>query len=444
MSKIRAFPWRKFVRSTIRKALANSPKSLRHSIYRFMADCDPAPDPRLQLKIADTQEELAACFALLHDAYVNEGYMVLDPSGMRVTMYHALPTTTTLCAKYDGEVVGTISLIREGVFGFPLQAVFDLAPVRAKAGQIAEVSALAVHPKYRKTGGAILFPLMKFMYEYCTAFFDTRHLVIAVHPTRIDLYESLLFFKHLAENRVDGYDFANGAPAIGATLDLQTAPETLKRAYGHKSPRRNLHNYFVNIKLPNIRMPSRRYYTTNDPVMTPALLDHFFNKATNGFAQLDDRKRLLLQTIYDLGTYAHVLPKPSDAAGAAKTLRQHSRYSIKCPAEFVDTEPGAPPAAPLPAEARQVGQVIELSKFGFQAHSQQPLPMNRWIEARVQLGDKEVSTVRAMAVRDHTNGYMGFYGFRIAEPDLPWLKCVAALESGSTHGDLESATMYLQ
>ena len=157
------------------------PRSLRFAIFRSFADCDPEPDKRLVLKIAETQEELEACFRLLHDAYVDSGFMKPAPSGMRVTIYHALPTTTTLCAKFDGEVVGTLSLIRESVFGFPLQAVFDLTQVRAKRGKIAEVSALAVHPKFRKTGGAILFPLMKFMYEYCTAFFDTRHIVIAGH-----------------------------------------------------------------------------------------------------------------------------------------------------------------------------------------------------------------------------------------------------------------------
>src|SRR6185295_15373686 len=132
-------------------------------------------------------------------------------------------TTTTLCAKFDGVVVGTMSMVREGVFGFPLQSAFDVSHIRAQEGKIAEISALAVHPDYRKTGGAILFPLMKFMYEYCTRFFDTRHLVIAVSPDKIELYESLLFFKRLQENTVDSYDFANGASVVGATLDLKQA-----------------------------------------------------------------------------------------------------------------------------------------------------------------------------------------------------------------------------
>ncbi len=185
---------RRSLHQGLRKAFSFLPRDARFGIYRSFVECDANPDPRLVLKIAETKDELEACFKLLHDAYVASGFMTPDPSGMRATIYHALPTTTTLCAKFDGEVVGTISLIRESLFGFPLQAIFDLNQVRSHKGNIAEVSALAVHPKFRKTGGTILVPLMKFMYDYCTTFFDTRHLVIAVNPNRIEMYESLLFF----------------------------------------------------------------------------------------------------------------------------------------------------------------------------------------------------------------------------------------------------------
>ena len=188
-------PVRRLLHGTLRKLFNFLPQRRRFAVYRNLVDCDPAPNDRLELKIAETREELEACFSLLHDAYVGSGFMKPDPSGMRVTIYHALPTTTTLCAKYDGEVVGTLSLIRESVLGFPLQRIFDLTAIREKKGNIAEASALAVHRKFRRTGGSILFPLMKFMYEYCTTFFDTRHVVIAVNPKHIEMYESLLFFE---------------------------------------------------------------------------------------------------------------------------------------------------------------------------------------------------------------------------------------------------------
>ena len=130
---------------SLRQLFSFLPRSARFAIYRSFVECDPAPGQRLVLKIAETQQELEACFKLLHDAYVDSGFMQPDPSGMRVTIYHALPTTTTLCAKFDGEVVGTMSLIRESVFGFPLQTIFDLTEVRESGGNSVDFPANSAH-----------------------------------------------------------------------------------------------------------------------------------------------------------------------------------------------------------------------------------------------------------------------------------------------------------
>ena len=427
---------RKLWHESLRKAFSMFPRSVRFSIFRSFVECDPAPDKRLVLKIAETREELEACFKLLHDAYVSSGFMKPAESGLRATIYHALPTTTTLCAKFDGEVVGTLSLIRESVFGFPLQAIFDLKEIRVRGGKIAEVSALAVHPDFRKTGGVILFPLMKFMYEYCTTFFDTRHLVIAVHPTRIEMYESLLFFNRLTENEVANYDFANGAPAVGASLDLRTAPRKYKQTYNTKKPRKNLYDYFTKLKLPNIVLPNRRYYTTNDPVMTTDLLDYFFNQRTKVFQGLSTRERMLLHSIYNLPEHQKMLPVIDHAPEGGKHLRQHQRYSLKCPGNFLVDVDGKTEVATL--------RVVELSNFGFLAHSKVAIPTKQWGDATIQLGNNEQSTVRAMAVRGKDNGGNIFYGFTLAEPDLAWRKFVGALTSGVTHEDLDNATRFLK
>jgi len=418
----------------LRKLFAFLPRDARFAIYRSFVECDANPSKRLVLKIAETREELEACFALLHDAYVSSGFMKPDPSGMRVTIYHALPTTTTLCAKFDGEVVGTISLIRESLFGFPLQAIFDLNQVRERKGHIAEVSALAVHPKFRKTGGTILFPLMKFMYNYCTTFFDTRHLVIAVNPNRIEMYESLLFFQRLKESSVDNYDFANGAPAVGATLDLQGAPALFEQIYGDKPLRRNLHNYFIKSVLPNIVVPNRRYFTTNDPVMTPELLDHFFNQRTQVFAKLDVRKKQLLHAIYDLPAFQPVLPPIADAA-LQQVQRSHQRFSVKCPGKLDLQVSGKHQTYPL--------MVAELSLYGFQVFSRTPLPLDVWGDAIIELGQSEKSIMKVMGVREDANRFHGFYAFKVAEPDLSWRKFVNAMQSGTTHDDLDNATRFL-
>ncbi|PKO43813.1 MAG: hypothetical protein CVU31_12985 [Betaproteobacteria bacterium HGW-Betaproteobacteria-4] len=419
---------------TARKLFAMLPEKSRHNVYRSFVDCDPEPNKRLVLKIAETKEELEACFKLLHDAYVSSGFMTPDPSGMRVTIYHALPTTTTLCAKFDDQVVGTLSLIRESAIGFPLQRIFDLTGVREKEGNIAEVSALAVHPRFRRTGGTILFPLMKFMYEYCTTFFDTRHLVIAVNPRHIEMYESLLFFKRLTANVVENYDFVNGAPAVGASLDLKHAPETMRKAYAGKANNRNLYHYFVETKLPNIQIPHRRFFTTNDPVLTPDLIDYFFNQKTNVFAELSERKKALLHLIYDLPEYRRVLPGLPEK-GAAQQIRQHRRFSVKCPARLNN----APALINKPINI----EVNEVSRYGFRARIVEQIPADVWLNATVQLGLNEISRLTVQVVQETDVDDQHYCGFRIGEPDLVWRKFVTALYEGHTHTDLDQATRFL-
>lgn len=411
-------------RRLARSLLAALPTSVRFSLYRRTVDCEPVNQGKLELKIADTQAELEGCFALLHDAYVASGFMRPHPSGLRVTPYHALPTTTTLCAKVDGEVVGTLSIVREGVFGFPMQAAFDIASVRAKEGHIAEISALAIHPRWRKTGGSILFPLMKFMYGYCTRYFDTRHLVIAVNPAHIEMYESMLFFRRLTEQVVARYDFVNGAPAVGATLDLYEAPTLFERAYGRKPGRRNLHRYFVHTELPEIHYPPRPWHTSNDPVLSPELMDYFFNHRTQGFEGMSDQRKRLLHWIYREPEWAAVLPPlpPEPQSGAA--MRRHARYSMKCPASL-DL---------LGAQAeRQLVTVIDISAHGFLARAHEPLQLGARYAVVAELGDGVASHVDAEVVRDASDGAAQYFGFHVEHPDAAWQLCVAWLEEAVAH-----------
>ena len=417
-----------------RGATAALPKHARFALYRNMVNCDEAPPEQLILKVAETKEELESCFKLLHDAYVKAGFMKPDPSGMRATIYHALPTTTTLLAKYNERTVGTISLIRDSSLGFPMQKIFNIKHIRAAGGNIAEVSALAVHRRFQATGGMILFPLMKFMYEYSTKLFDTRHLVIAVNPRHIGFYESLLFFQRLKQNPVEHYDFVNGAPAVGAHVDLKAAPDIYKRYYDSKEPAKNLYRYFTELSLPNIRFPDKRFFTTNDPVMTPELLNYFFNERTQVFAKLSDDEKRLFHSIYDLASYKAVLPEPP-AAAERETRRRHRRFSVICPAELLVSSGGREDRYPM--------EVIECWTSGFRARSQTPLPINVSCASHVDLGRSDHSQLQVKVLRKaHANA--GTFVVEVEHADLAWRKFVSALRKASTHGDLDNATRYLE
>lgn len=410
---------------------------MRFAIYRNMVQCDVAPSDKLTLKVAETKEELEACFKLLHDAYVQVGFMKPDPSGMRATIYHALPTTTTLLAKFDGRVVGTVSLIRDSELGFPMQKIFDIKKIRSAGGNIAEVSALAVHRRFQATGGMILFPLMKFMYQYATEFFDTSHMVIAVNPRHIAFYESLLFFRRLKQNPVEHYDFVNGAPAVGAHLDLKKAPEIFRRNYDAKEPAKNLYRYFIHLSMPNIVFPDKRFFTTNDPVMTPELLDYFFNQRTQVFGHASDEEKRVLHSIYDLAPYQTVLPPLPAQNGKDRRASQHrhQRFSVSCPAQLqVGT-----------GSAQRVFKmkVVECWLLGFRAWSDTPLPLEVASEAQIELGRSDHSCL-PVRVMHRSGSDSRMFVLRVEEPDLFWRKFVSALRKASTHGDLGYATRYLE
>src|SRR5262249_30832116 len=141
-----------------------------------------APPSNLTFKVAETRQELESAFRILHDAYVSMGFMRPSPSKMRITIFNALPGTCTLVALWDGEVIGTVSIIQDSPMGFPIERIYRLARVRAKDVQLAEVSALAIKKRYRGDWNMILFPLFKFMYEYCSRHLGIERILIATHP----------------------------------------------------------------------------------------------------------------------------------------------------------------------------------------------------------------------------------------------------------------------
>ena len=404
-------------------------------VYGFPARCDVLPPPALVLKVAESQEEIESAFRLLHDAYVRAEFMRPDPSGLRVTVYNALPTTTTLIACYAGKVVGTVSLIRESLFGFPMQEVFNIDSIRAKGGGVAEVSGLALQQGLQAAADLVLFPLFKFVYEYSRKYVGLRHLVIAAHPDHMNFYESVLQFRRLKQSRVDHYDFVDGAPAFAGHLDLKAFPELMRRRYENQQPAKDLCRYFVKARMPNIVFPDKRFYTTNDPVMTPTLLDHFFNQRTRVFAKLSDQEKIWLHEAYDLAAYRKVLPAlPEDSREEPGAALRHQRFSVACPARL---RLGS-------GKSKQLyqAQVVQCSMNAFRARCDDALPVDVVGEAEIELGRSDKSVLRVLVQRKATRAE-NTYVIKVMEPDLAWRKFVSALRKAWIRSDLDAATRFL-
>lgn len=282
-----------FIKTPLLRKIVTFPKDIPNSIY---------------FKVAETQEELEQAFKLLHEAYVKENLMSPHPSGMRITKYHTLPSTTTLIAVENNEVVGTVSLIRQSSFGLPLSAIFDISDV-APGSRLAEVSALAIKSKYLHQRGRILFPLLKFLFHYSQDYFGVSHFVIAVNPKWIDFYKSILVFKPLSEKIVENYSFVNGAPAVGGILDLQKLPEVYYKAYAHKKKNKNLYSFFTELHRKNMEFPLRKKSIISDPMLSPELLQHFFIKSSECLKNMSPIEHAILRELYDHPDYLKLIPE---------------------------------------------------------------------------------------------------------------------------------------
>ncbi len=426
---------KRLARTALRPLFDKLPKRWRFAAYSRAIRCESELPDKIVLKLAETREELEACFRLLHDAYVDAGFMEPDPSGLRVTVYHALPTTSTLLCRHGDRVVGTVSLVRDSAMGFPMQRIFDIAAIREAGGNIAEVSALAIDRRFRSASGRILLPLLKFMYEYATKQFDTRHLVIAVNPRHIGFYQAILNFRRLKQHTVAHYDFVNGAPAVGAHLDLQAALTAFRRQYDSLPPDKNLYRYFTGVNLANIQWPLKRFYTTTDPIMVPALMDHFFNQRTHAFAHLRLRELMLLHSIYDLPEFKSVLPPvPDDAPRSEMRRRTHRRFSVVCPGEYATRQLGIRRTFDI--------TVFECSASGFRARSTTRLPAGSTGTVIIELGSADWCVMRVTVLRlGSQDKHIAL--LRIDQDDMAWRKFVRALGKARTHGELEEATRFV-
>ena len=94
-------------------------------------------------------------------------------------------------------------------------------------------------------------------------------------------------------------------------------------------------------------------------------------------------------------------------------------------------------AAAIPIE------VSEVSRYGFRARTEQPVEVDTWLTALIQLGRLETSVLLVRSVQDVQSEGSHRYGFQIGEPDLVWRKFVNALHDGRAQSDLDNTTRFL-
>ncbi|MCS6860018.1 MAG: hypothetical protein NZT92_06840 [Abditibacteriales bacterium] len=246
-------------------------------------------DP-VTVKRAETREELEAAYRLVHQCYVEAGYIDPHPSGMRVRIFEVLPETATFIAVENGSVIGTMSLIVDSPLGLPMEESYgeELNALRRRGRKIAEVSGLAVAKGSRNLG--ILVRLCRYTTLFAIGI-GVEDLCIGVSPEHAPFFKEVHLFETMGEVR--SYSSTKYDPVVALRLDLNTFPALCRAAYAGVDADAN---YYVFLYRPeSVELPSNpRHFSP----MNSTMLRYFLVEKTDVLRRADAHARKYLQDCY--------------------------------------------------------------------------------------------------------------------------------------------------
>jgi hypothetical protein len=208
-------------------------------------------------KIASTQEELEQSFGLVWDSYVKVGLQAPDTLPLRFTKYHLMPSTKVFVAihraelgkenpdyeklKQPGEIVGTLTLVRNSEFGLPMEEVCrsSVGEIRERGGSPAEVIGLAVNPEYRSHN--VMMYLYKLMFEYARLS-GVTDITCSVTKRHIRFYQTMLLFQPMGDLKV--YGPANGQEVQCHYLNVEQGQQIARDVYHSQHFDADLYTFF--------------------------------------------------------------------------------------------------------------------------------------------------------------------------------------------------------
>lgn len=147
-----------------------------------------------EIRRALSLEDHWQAYCLVHDCYVDRGYIEPRAGGVRVRPFEALPEMATFVAKAEGRVVAVTSVLMDSPdLGLPSDEAFreELGALRAEGRRVCEITNLAVAPEHRNT------PVFSELTRCCLAHamaIGYDDLFIAISPEHARFFQEVLQF----------------------------------------------------------------------------------------------------------------------------------------------------------------------------------------------------------------------------------------------------------
>jgi len=180
--------------------------------------------PAVEITRAVTLEDLLEAYRLVHDVFVDQGYIHPRPDGLRLRAFEALPDTATFVARSEGRVVGVTSVVMDSAeFGLPSDNAFsqEVEALRSQGRKVCEGTNWVLAEAYRNS--PVLTELMRCSFAQArSAGFDDFIGVVSPGHAR---FFCLLGFEQLGPLR--SYSREIDDPVVLMRLDLKRVDERI-------------------------------------------------------------------------------------------------------------------------------------------------------------------------------------------------------------------------
>jgi hypothetical protein len=191
------------------------------------------------LKVAVNRAEREGAFRLVYQSYLRAGLCEENHCGMRITPYQLLESTDIINAQLRGEVISTVSVVRDGELGIPMEQIYpeEVARRREAGLRLAEVSCLADRRSSEFRFFELFCELGRVMAQLA---FRTGidELLVSVHPRHAPLYRRYMAFEQIGDRR--DYPLVCDHPAVALRLNFAEAevqrPKPWREFFGEPLP----------------------------------------------------------------------------------------------------------------------------------------------------------------------------------------------------------------
>jgi hypothetical protein len=268
----------------------------------------------ISIHLARTRSEFEAAHLLLQKTREIWKLDAVVDGKLWLLKHHALPSTNTIVAVQDSQVIAAICLFGESTFQLPLEEHLDLGSFRENLeGRLAELSLPGFDPKFQ---------------DNQDLFFSLYHFAICFGSSYCH-YDGFVTEAPLAWTK-------NHAQALG----FEKAFEPLKgnqvlflNAHGNINLNQKISHHYA----PQFRFPEKKFFLVAHHSMPADVLNYLFNERTNLFSTLSDFDLRVLKNIYDYGEYAKILPARTLNLPEKKVPR-YPRFPMNCEGYLVSEE----------------------------------------------------------------------------------------------------------